>query len=206
MTWHNLRQQNQKPTGRANQCLADFIAPKESGVPDWIGAFAVAVGGLEAKLAQFEAQHDDYSAIMLKVLADRLAEAFAEHLHERVRREFWGYAPDEQLSGEALIAEGYRGIRPAPGYPACPDHTEKRALFELLQAETECRHHAHRILRDAAGLGSVGLLPFASGIGLLRGRQDRPRPGRGLRAAQGDERRGSREVARAVPRPTNRPI
>ena len=136
MTWHNLRQQNQKPTGRANQCLADFIAPKESGVPDWIGAFAVAVGGLEAKLAQFEAGHDDYSAIMLKVLADRLAEAFAEHLHERVRREFWGYAPDEQLSGEALIAEGYRGIRPAPGYPACPDHTEKRALFGLLQAET----------------------------------------------------------------------
>jgi 5-methyltetrahydrofolate--homocysteine methyltransferase len=135
MTWHNLRQQNQKPTGRANQCLADFIAPKESGVPDWIGAFAVAVGGLEPKLAQFEAQNDDYNAIMLKVLADRLAEAFAEHLHERVRREFWGYAPDEQLSTDALIAEGYRGIRPAPGYPACPDHTEKRALFDLLQAE-----------------------------------------------------------------------
>jgi 5-methyltetrahydrofolate--homocysteine methyltransferase len=95
----------------------------------------VAVGGLEEKLQQFERQHDDYSAIMLKVLADRLAEAFAEHLHERVRREFWGYAPDEQLSSDALIAEGYRGIRPAPGYPACPDHTEKRALFDLLQAE-----------------------------------------------------------------------
>jgi 5-methyltetrahydrofolate--homocysteine methyltransferase len=135
MTWHNLRQQNQKPTGRANQCLADFVAPKDSSVPDWIGAFAVAVGGLEAKLAQFEAAHDDYSAIMLKVLADRLAEAFAEHLHERVRREFWGYAPDELLSSEQMIAEGYRGIRPAPGYPACPDHTEKRALFDLLRAE-----------------------------------------------------------------------
>jgi len=135
MTWHNLRQQNQKPAGRANQCLADFIAPRKAGVPDWIGAFAVAVGGLEAKLAQFEAQHDDYSAIMLKVLADRLAEAFAEHLHERVRREFWGYAADENFSGEQLIAEAYRGIRPAPGYPACPDHTEKRALFDLLQAE-----------------------------------------------------------------------
>jgi 5-methyltetrahydrofolate--homocysteine methyltransferase len=135
MTWHNLRQQNQKPTGRANQCLADFIAPKESGVRDWIGAFAVAVGGFEAKLAQFEAQHDDYNAIMLKVLADRLAEAFAEHLHERVRREHWGYAADEKLSGAQLIAEAYRGIRPAPGYPACPDHTEKRALFDLLQAE-----------------------------------------------------------------------
>ena len=135
MTWHNLRQQNRKPTGRANQCLADFVAPKEAGARDWIGAFAVAVGGLEAKLAQFEAQHDDYSAIMLKVLADRLAEAFAEHLHERVRREFWGYAADEQFSGAQLIAEAYRGIRPAPGYPACPDHTEKQALFDLLQAE-----------------------------------------------------------------------
>ncbi|MGH6630305.1 MAG: vitamin B12 dependent-methionine synthase activation domain-containing protein, partial [Burkholderiales bacterium] len=135
MTWHNLRQQNRKPTGRANQCLADFVAPRESGVADWIGAFAVAVGGLEAKLAQFEAQHDDYSAIMLKVLADRLAEAFAEHLHERVRREFWGYAAGEKLTAAQLIAEAYRGIRPAPGYPACPDHTEKRALFDLLQAE-----------------------------------------------------------------------
>jgi 5-methyltetrahydrofolate--homocysteine methyltransferase len=135
MTWHNLRQQNKKPTGRANQCLADFIAPKESGVADWIGAFAVAVGGLEKRLAQFEAQHDDYNSIMLKVLADRLAEAFAEHLHERVRREFWGYAADEELSNEQMIAEAYRGIRPAPGYPACPDHTEKRALFDLLQAE-----------------------------------------------------------------------
>ena len=135
MTWHNLRQQNKKPTGRANQCLADFVAPKESGVPDWIGAFAVAVGGLEAKLAQFEAQNDDYNSIMLKVLADRLAEAFAEHLHERVRREFWGYAPEERLSGADMIAEAYRGVRPAPGYPACPDHTEKRALFALLEAE-----------------------------------------------------------------------
>ncbi len=135
MTWHNLRQQNKKPSGRANQCLADFVAPKASGVPDWIGAFAVSVGGLEAKLAQFEAQHDDYNAIMLKVLADRLAEAFAEHLHERVRREFWGYAPAERLSGADMIAEAYRGVRPAPGYPACPDHTEKRALFALLEAE-----------------------------------------------------------------------
>jgi 5-methyltetrahydrofolate--homocysteine methyltransferase len=135
MTWHNLRQQNQKPTGRPNLCLADFVAPRESAVADWIGAFAVAVGGFDARLEKFEATHDDYSAIMLKVLADRLAEAFAEHLHERVRREFWGYAPDEQLSAAQLIAESYRGIRPAPGYPACPDHTEKRALFDLLQAE-----------------------------------------------------------------------
>ncbi len=135
MTWHNLRQQNHKPAGNANLCLADFVAPRDSGVPDWIGAFAVCVGGLEERLAAFEREHDDYGAIMLKVLADRLAEAFAERLHERVRREFWGYAPDERLSGEELIREAYRGIRPAPGYPACPDHTEKAGLFALLDAE-----------------------------------------------------------------------
>jgi len=135
MTWHNLRQQNQKPTGRANLCLADFIAPRESGVRDWIGAFAVCAGGIEQRVADFEARHDDYNAIMLKVLADRLAEAFAERLHERVRREFWGYASDERLTGMQLIAESYRGIRPAPGYPACPDHTAKGALFRALEAE-----------------------------------------------------------------------
>jgi 5-methyltetrahydrofolate--homocysteine methyltransferase len=135
MTWHNLRQQNQKPAGRANQCLADYVAPKESGVPDWVGAFAVTAGiGIEKKLAEFERAHDDYSAIMLKALADRLAEAFAEHLHRRVRREYWGYAAEEALSNDELIAETYRGIRPAPGYPACPDHTEKGALFALLDA------------------------------------------------------------------------
>jgi 5-methyltetrahydrofolate--homocysteine methyltransferase len=134
MTWHNLRQQNHKPTGRANLCLADFVAPQASGVPDWIGAFAVSAGGIDERVAAFEATHDDYAAIMLKVLADRLAEAFAERLHERVRREFWGYAPDEQLSKAELIAEAYRGIRPAPGYPACPDHTAKAGLFRLLDA------------------------------------------------------------------------
>ncbi|MGE0358943.1 MAG: methionine synthase [Burkholderiales bacterium] len=135
MTWHNLRQQNPKPAGNPNQCLADFVAPKESGVPDWIGAFAVTAGlGIEKKLAEFERTHDDYSAIMLKSLADRLAEAFAEHLHARVRREYWGYAPEESLDNAALIAERYRGIRPAPGYPACPDHTEKAGLFALLDA------------------------------------------------------------------------
>ena len=133
--WHNLRQQNHKPTGRANQCLADYVAPKASGVRDWIGAFAVTAGiGIEKKLAEYEKAHDDYHAIMLKALADRLAEAFAEHLHERVRREYWGYAADESLDNDALIAEKYRGIRPAPGYPACPDHTEKGGLFALLDA------------------------------------------------------------------------
>jgi 5-methyltetrahydrofolate--homocysteine methyltransferase len=135
MTWHNLRQQNHKPEGRANLCLADFVAPKESGIPDWIGAFAVSAGGIEARVAAFEAAHDDYNAIMLKALADRFAEAFAERLHERVRREFWGYAAEERLSGAELIAEAYSGIRPAPGYPACPDHTAKGALFRLLDAE-----------------------------------------------------------------------
>ncbi|MCW5603667.1 MAG: methionine synthase [Burkholderiales bacterium] len=135
MVWHNLRQQNRKPTGRANQCLADFIAPAGSGARDWIGVFAVTAGlGIEKHLERFEKANDDYSAILLKALADRLAEAFAELLHLRVRREFWGYAPDEALDNDALIAEKYRGIRPAPGYPACPDHTEKGALFDLLQA------------------------------------------------------------------------
>ncbi|MBI3068455.1 MAG: cobalamin B12-binding domain-containing protein, partial [Betaproteobacteria bacterium] len=136
MTWHNLRQQNQKPAGRPNLCLADFIAPKGAGVADYIGAFAVTAGiGIEKKLEEFERRHDDYSAIMLKALADRLAEAFTELLHQRVRREFWGYARDEDLDHDALIAEKYRGIRPAPGYPACPDHTEKGPLFELLKPE-----------------------------------------------------------------------
>jgi 5-methyltetrahydrofolate--homocysteine methyltransferase len=137
--WHNLRQQNEKPAGRPNLCLADFVAPKDSDLRDWIGAFAVCAGGIEQRVARMEAAHDDYSAIMLKVLADRLAEAFAEHLHERVRREFWGYAADERLSTEELIAEKYRGIRPAPGYPACPDHTEKGPLFALLDATGKAR-------------------------------------------------------------------
>jgi 5-methyltetrahydrofolate--homocysteine methyltransferase len=135
MTWHCLRQQMVKPEDRANLCLADFIAPREAGVPDWIGAFAVTAGiGIEQRVADYEAAHDDYNAILLKALADRLAEAFAERLHQRVRTEFWGYAPDEHLDVQALIGEQYRGIRPAPGYPACPDHSEKGPLFELLGA------------------------------------------------------------------------
>ena len=135
MTWHNLRQQNVKPTGKPNLCLADFIAPKDSGVKDYIGAFAVTAGlGIEKHLDEFEKQHDDYNSIMLKALADRLAEAFTELLHKRVRREFWGYGKNEGLDNAALIAEQYQGIRPAPGYPACPEHTEKGALFEMLRA------------------------------------------------------------------------
>jgi 5-methyltetrahydrofolate--homocysteine methyltransferase len=133
-----LRQQFEKPPGRPNQCLADFVAPCGSGIPDYVGAFAVTAGhGLDPLVAGFERVHDDYGAIMAKALADRLAEAAAEWLHQRVRRDLWGYAPDEALDNAALIAERYRGIRPAPGYPACPEHTEKRTLFALLEAEAE---------------------------------------------------------------------
>ena len=135
LTWHNLRQQNERPPGKPNYCLSDFVAPKASGVRDYLGAFAVTTGlGIEKRIARFEAKKDDYSAIMLKALADRLAEAFAEWLHRKVRRELWGYAKDEHLDTEALIREEYRGIRPAPGYPACPEHGVKAPLFALLRA------------------------------------------------------------------------
>ncbi len=130
---HHLRQQTEKPPGRPNQCLADFVAPADSGLADYIGAFAVTAGfGIEAAVERFERAHDDYSAILVKALADRLAEAFAERLHERVRRDLWAYAADERLDKDALIHERYRGIRPAPGYPACPDHTEKYPLWDLI--------------------------------------------------------------------------
>ncbi len=139
LTWHNLRQQSERPVvdgvRRPNRCLADFVAPKDSGIADYVGLFAVTAGiGVDKKEAQFEADHDDYSAIMLKALADRLAEAFAECLHARVRRDLWGYAADESLDNEQLIAEAYRGIRPAPGYPACPEHTVKGPMFQVLDA------------------------------------------------------------------------
>jgi 5-methyltetrahydrofolate--homocysteine methyltransferase len=132
---HGLRQQFEKGPGRPNLCLADFVASKESGKRDWIGAFAVTAGvGLDQVVAAFERDNDDYASIMAKALADRFAEALAERLHERVRREFWGYAAEEKLDPAALVAERYRGIRPAPGYPACPDHTEKQVVFDLLDA------------------------------------------------------------------------
>ncbi len=133
---HFLRQQNQKAPGLPNFCLADFIAPLESGREDYIGGFAVTAGiGIEALLENYERDHDDYNSIMVKALADRLAEAFAERMHERVRKEFWPYATGENLTNEQLIKEDYQGIRPAPGYPACPDHTEKGTLFKLLEAD-----------------------------------------------------------------------
>jgi 5-methyltetrahydrofolate--homocysteine methyltransferase len=140
LTWRNLRQQSERPVidgvPRPNRCLADFIAPKDSGIADYIGMFAVTAGlGVEVKEQQFEKDHDDYSSIMFKALADRFAEAFAERMHEQVRRDLWGYASNETLPVEAMIDEKYQGIRPAPGYPACPDHLVKRAMFEVMRCE-----------------------------------------------------------------------
>jgi 5-methyltetrahydrofolate--homocysteine methyltransferase len=135
-TLHHLRQQKPLADQLPNACLADFVAPHESGQRDYLGAFVVTAGlGIDSRAADFERDNDDYSSIMLKALADRLAEAAAEHLHAEVRRVHWGYAADEKLSNEELIREGYRGIRPAPGYPACPDHTEKATLWKLLDVE-----------------------------------------------------------------------
>ncbi|MGH8500941.1 MAG: methionine synthase [Gammaproteobacteria bacterium] len=135
-TLHHLRQQMEKTSGKPSSCLADFIAPADSGVKDYLGAFAVTSGhGIDQHLKRFEKDHDDYSSILLKALADRLAEALAERMHERVRKEFWGYAADESLSNDELIKEQYQGIRPAPGYPACPEHTEKATLWALLKPE-----------------------------------------------------------------------
>src|SRR3546814_1641876 len=133
-----LRQQIRKREGRANMCLADFILPEN----DWIGGFAVTAGhGVDEHVLRFKADNDDYSAILVKALADRLAEAFAERMHQHVRTTLWGYAEGEQLTNEALIREQYRGIRPAPGYPACPDHSQKPVLFEMLRSEEHTSEH-----------------------------------------------------------------
>jgi 5-methyltetrahydrofolate--homocysteine methyltransferase len=135
---HHLRQQRQKAPGRPNYSLADYFAPTKAKKKDYIGAFAVTTGiGIEKWVKHFEDQHDDYNAILLKALADRFAEALAERMHERVRKEFWAYANDEQLDNDALIKESYQGIRPAPGYPACPEHTEKQTLWKLMKVEEE---------------------------------------------------------------------
>jgi 5-methyltetrahydrofolate--homocysteine methyltransferase len=151
---YSLRQQTEKTKDAPNIALADFIAPKETKIEDYIGGFVVTTGiGLDEKVAEFEKDHDDYSSILVKALSDRLAEAFAEYLHEKVRKESWGYANDERLTNEELIKENYRGIRPAPGYPACPDHTEKITLFKLLNA-TE--------LTGVSLTESLAMLPTAS--------------------------------------------
>jgi len=155
---HTIRQQSRKPPRRPNMALADFVAPKSSGVADYIGMFAVTTGlGCDELAAEFEKDHDDYNSIMVKALCDRLAEAFAERLHERVRKEFWGYASDEKLDNAAIIAEEYCGIRPAPGYPACPDHTEKGMLFDL----TNARENADMELTE-----SFAMMPGASVCGI----------------------------------------
>ena len=136
MPFHFLRQQNEKAADQPYLCLSDFVAPKETGKQDYMGMFAVTAGiGIEPLIEAYEKDHDDYNSIMIKAIADRLAEAFAERMHEKVRKEYWAYAKEENLSNEELIREGYDGIRPAPGYPACPDHTEKAKLFGLLQPE-----------------------------------------------------------------------
>ena len=151
---HHLRQQLAKPSDRPNWCLSDFVAPAETEVKDYIGAFAVTAGiGIDEHVQRFEANHDDYSSILLKALADRLAEAFAERMHERVRKEFWGYVADENLNNNELIAENYQGIRPAPGYPACPDHTEKQTLWELIEPDRNA---------DIEITESYAMLPAAS--------------------------------------------
>ncbi len=163
LTWRNLRQQNERPSGKPNYCLADFVAPVASGLRDYVGAFAVTTGAaVEERVAAYKAANDDYSALMLKSLADRLAEAFAEWLHRKVRKELWGYAPDEALDSAALIREEYRGIRPAPGYPACPDHAVKEELFAALGA-------------DAAGMqvtDHYAMLPAASVSGFYLAHPD----------------------------------
>jgi len=169
---HTLRQQMAKRDGRPNVALADYTAPVESGVADFVGAFAVTTGvGLDEARARFAAAGDDYSAIMLAALADRLAEAFAEWLHEQVRRELWGYAPDESLSNEQIIAEAYQGIRPAPGYPACPEHTEKRTIFRLLDAERQAGIRLTETMAMVPGSSVSGLYfwhPQARYFGLGR--------------------------------------
>ncbi len=137
---HHLRQQTDKPNEKPNFCLSDYVAPADTGIEDYVGGFVVSAGhGVQALADEFEANQDDYNAILLKAIADRLAEAFAEHMHERVRKEFWGYASSESLDNDQLIKEAYQGIRPAPGYPACPDHTEKATLFKLLDATQKIR-------------------------------------------------------------------
>ena len=191
-----LRQQTDFGDSRPNRSLADFIAPAESGLADGLGAFAVAIHGADELAHRYEADNDDYSAIMVKALADRLAEAFAEYLHLQVRRAW--YAPDEQLNADDLAHERYRGIRPAFGYPACPDHSEKRQLFALLDAQAagltlteSCamlpgRRRQRHLLRPSAGA-------------LLLGRPHRAGPAAGLRGAEGhDPRRGGAMAAPAA--------
>ena len=198
-TLHTIRQQMDRDRDKPNLALADFVAPKETGLADYVGGFAVTAGiGEEDVARRFERANDDYSKIMVKALADRLAEAFAEALHEKVRRELWAYAPEEKLTNEQLIAEDYAGIRPAPGYPAQPDHTEKGTLFTLLDAE---KATGLKLTESFAMWPAAAVSGFTSRtrVALFRRGQDWPRPGRRLRRAQRLERGRSRALACAHP-------
>ncbi len=179
-TVHTLRQQGKKSAGRPHYALADFVAPKESGVADWFGGFSVAIFGADELAKLYEDDNDDYNAIMVKALADRLAEAFAERLHERVRKEYWGYARDEVIENDDMIQERYQGIRPAPGYPACPDHTEKETLFKLLDADRLGVTLTESFAMHPAAAVS-GWYFLESRIALFWGWQDQPGPSSGLR-------------------------
>ena len=196
-----LRQQGQHRDGVPNRALSDFIAPRSTGVRDYMGAFAVTAGhGTQEKIAEFKEDLNDYDAILLESLADRLAEAFAERLHQRVRKELWGYAPDENLDNVGLLKEQYRGIRPAPGYPACPEHTEKQHAVGAAGRRGRHRHRAHRVDGDVAGRLGVGLVLLPPGVAVLRGGSAGARPGRRLRRAQGLDPRRGRALALAQPR------
>jgi 5-methyltetrahydrofolate--homocysteine methyltransferase len=183
-----LRQQNKREKQKPNYGLADFIAPV-GAVDDYLGVFAVTSGdGLETVIRDYEAQHDTYNAMLAKAVADRFAEAFAEYLHKKVRTDYWGYAPDEALDNDALIAEAYRGIRPAPGYPANPDHNQKRTIWELLDVEK----NTGIVLTE-----SLAMLPASSVSGFYFSHHRR-RPAEGLRSAPQHIRSGSAQMAGAV--------
>ena len=200
-TLHNLRQQGEHRDGIPNRSLGDFIAPKDTGLADYVGAFAVTTGlGSQDKIDEFKAANDDYNAILLESLADRLAEAFAERMHQRVRKEFWGFQPDEQLDNEALIGEKYVGIRPAPGYPACPEHTEKATLWELMDVKERTGIELTESMAMWPGAAVSGWYFSPPAVAVLRGRPDRPGPGRRLREAQGLDPEGGRALARPQPR------
>jgi 5-methyltetrahydrofolate--homocysteine methyltransferase len=185
-TFHCLRQQTKKRSGQPNRSLADYVAPENSGVKDWIGGFAVTTGiGLNAYVKQFDDQLDDYNSILAKAVADRLAEAFAEYLHEKVRKEIWGYGQEEGLSNEELVREKYQGIRPAPGYPSQPDHTEKITLFRLLNATEDASIQLTESLAMMPAASVSGMYFSHPGGRVFQSGETAKRSGRGLRKTQG---------------------
>ena len=196
-TLHNLRQQGEHRDGIPNRSLGDFIAPKDTGLADYVGAFAVTTGlGSRDKIVEFKAANDDYSAILLESLADRLAEAFAERMHQRVRKEFWGFQPDEQLDNEALIGEKYVGNPPCPRLPGLPGAHREGDALGVDGRQGADRHRADRVDGDVARCRRQRLVLLAPAVAVLRGRPDGPGPGRRLREAQGLDPEGSRALAR----------